>query len=116
MTPDQNNSTENQDDREFGSPTQPESSSSSPIDVSSWIMQGITRIHTRLDDIGKDVGDLKERVARVEENVKPIPQIDKRLRRVEHVIWTVFGAVFTIGVIWGAIKVLLSYFTITPKP
>ena len=86
MTPERNDNTENGEDRELGSPTQPESPSPSPANLSEWIMQGLNqinerlnRIENKLDEIGKDVGDLKERVARVEEKITPIPQIEKKI-------------------------------------
>ena len=56
------------------------------LDLSEWILQGLnqlnerfSRIEGRLGEIGKNMGDLKDRVPRVKEKITLIPQIKKNL-------------------------------------
>ena len=121
MTPERNDNTENGEDRELGSPTQPESPSPSPANLSEWIMQGLNqinerlnRIENKLDEIGKDVGDLKERVARVEEKITPIPQIEKKLWSLQRNVWIATGILIVI-VFLARIFLPDLDITITPK-
>lgn len=113
MTPDKNDNAENAENREHSPPKKAESPS--PSNATSWLMHGLNRIEDQIAEIREDISELKERIARVEEKIKSVPEIDRRLRRIEHIIWTVFGIVVAIGVLWGAIKVFLSYFTVMPK-
>ena len=64
MTPDQNNNAENAENRELSPPPRPESPSHSPGDTSQWIMRSLNMINDTLDEIRKDISDLKDRVAR----------------------------------------------------
>lgn len=122
MTPDQKNNAENGENRELSPPTRPESPSHSFSDASQWIMQGINRIHDRLDELGKDFRDLKERVTRVEEKVESIPRIEnglqsleKRVRRLENRFWMTIG-IFVVIVFLARIFLPDFDITITPKP
>ena len=141
MTPDQNNAKKSED-HELSQP--PKAESPTPSNATSWLMQGINRINDTLGEIRKDISELKERVARVEEKtsrieaqvaetgkdtsdlkqrvtrvektIESVPEINQRLRRIEQIIWTVFGIAVAISFIWGAIKIFLSHFTVMPKP
>ena len=121
MTPERNDNTENSEDRELGSPTPSESPSPPHADLNEWVMQGLNqlnerfnRIEGRLDEIGKDVGDLKERVARVEEKITSIPQIEKKLWSLQRNMWVATGILIVIVFL---ARIFLPDFdiTITPK-
>jgi hypothetical protein len=49
------------------------------------------------------MGNLEERVARLEENVKRVEGIETRLRAVERSVWLAFGAV-------GGLQLILEFF------
>ena len=121
MTPERNDNTENSEDRELGSPTPSESPSPSRADLSEWILQGLNqinerfnRIEGRLDEIGKDVSDLKEQFVRVEEKLTSIPQIEKKLWSLQRNMWIATGILIVIVFL---ARIFLPDFdiTITPK-
>ena len=78
-------------------------------------MQALNRIYDRLDEIGKDVSDLKERVARVEEKIQPIPKIEKKLWSLQRNFWIATGVLIVIVFL---ARIFLPDFDITimPKP
>ena len=122
MTPDQNNNAENAENQELSPPPRPESPSHSHGDTSQWIMQGLNLINGTLNEIRKDISDLKDRVARVEEKVESIPRVEsglqsleKRVRKLENRFWVAVGIVAFIVFL---ARIFLPDFdiTITLKP
>ena len=122
MTPDQNNNAENAENLELSPPTRPESPSHSHGDMSQWIMQGLNLINGTLNEIRKDISDLKDRVARLEEKAESIPRVEsglqsleKRVRKLENRFWVAVGIV---AVIVFLARIFLPDFdiTITLKP
>ena len=91
------------------------------LDLSEWIMQGLNqinerfnRIEGRLEEIGKDVCDLKEQFVRVEEKLTSIPQIEKKLWSLQRNMWIATGILIVIVFL---ARIFLPDFdiTITPK-
>lgn len=122
MTPDQNNNAENAENRELSPPPRPESPSHSPGDTSQWIMQSLNLINGTLDEIRKDISDLKDRVARVEEKVESISRVEsglqsleKRVRKLENRFWVAVG-IFVVIIFLARIFLPDFDIAITPKP
>ncbi len=85
-------------------------------------MQGLNLINDTLAEIRKDISDLKERVARVEEKLESISRVEsglqsleKRVRKLENRFWIAIG-IFLVIVFLARIFLPDFDITITPKP
>ena len=77
----------------------------------------IPQILNKIDDLAKDISDLKVQGARVEERLRPIPQMDKRLQAVEQSVLTIkvitksiLALIAIVGAIMGIVRFLLPLF------
>lgn len=108
MTSERNDNAETGSRRSSSSSSKKPPVSSSKPDM-SWVMHSLNQIQ-------EDIGAIRARVARIEENIKSIPHIEKRLRRIENITWTVGGVLIAGSAIWGVVKWISSNYDLIPKP
>lgn len=111
-----------------------------------WVLQSLSLAHSKIDDLrgkveglAKDVGEMKVQAARdmgemqaqmardmsevkvqmvrLEETLKPIPQMDKRLQALEKTVLTIkiitksiLGLIAIVGALFGIVRFLLPLF------
>ena len=80
-----------------------------------WLMEGFNRVEGKLDNLQKDISDLKVDVARLEEQVKPISDINQKVDRLQRYFWIAIGILAVLAFI-ARIFLPDINITLTPGP